>query len=60
MRSDHRPADGDRSHVERIDCGVDVVGASAAAPRLTSVGNLPPVNFDDKGRYSVHASAKFG
>jgi hypothetical protein len=60
MRRGHRPADGDRSHVERIECGVDVVGAPAAAPRLTAVGNLPPVNLDDKGRNNVYASAKFG
>jgi hypothetical protein len=60
MRCDHRPADGNRSHVERIECGVHVVGASAAAPRSTSVGNLPPVNLDDKGRYSIRAGAKFG
>jgi hypothetical protein len=60
MRRDHRPADGDRSHVERIDCRVVVVGASAAAPRFAAIGNLPPVDLDDQGRYSVHASAKFG
>src|SRR5262245_55837177 len=60
MRSDHRSADGDRSHVERIEGGVDVVGAPAAAPRLAAVDNLPPVNLDDKGRYSVHVGAKLG
>jgi hypothetical protein len=60
MRRDHRPANGNRSHVQRIEYGVDVVGASAAAPRLTAVGNLPPVDLDDKRRYSLHASAKFG
>jgi hypothetical protein len=60
MRSDHRPADGDRSHIERIDCLADVVGASAAAACSAAVGNLPSVDFGDQGRYSVHASAKFG
>jgi len=60
MRSDHRPSDGDRSHVERIDGRVEVVGASAAAACSAAVGNLSSVDFDDQGRYSVRASAKFG
>jgi hypothetical protein len=60
VRSDHRPADGDRSHVERIGYSVDVVGAPAAAPRSAAIGNLPSVDLDDQGRYSVHVSAKIG
>jgi hypothetical protein len=60
MRIDHSPADGDRSHVERIDGRADVVGASAAAACSAAVGNLSSIDFDDQGRYSVHASAKFG